>query len=460
MTHRLAMLSDAVRSRLWPLPVLAIVLALVLGVVLPFVDTHLDSVVTGQPGAIQDVLFGGDADAARTVLSAVASSLITVTSLTFSLTVVTLQLASSQFSPRLLRTFTGDLFVQGTLGVFLATFTYSLVVLRRVRTANSAYAEFVPRLSVSFSFVLGVASVVMLVLFLAHLTGQIRPETMLREVHSDAQSVMDGIRRRQGSDEAPRRVPVDQLPAVPPGAHRLLAPQSGFITSIDTRALLRRCTEVDLVCMVERPIGRSVVEATPIGWVWASAAPAPSDLDELAADLVSKSVQTGHERTAVDDLGYGLRQLTDVAAKALSPGINDPTTAVHTLGHISALLCDLSGLDLDPVVASDDDGTLRVVLHQESFSRLVDGALTQLRRYGAGDPQVMSRLAQLLDELAYRCPSGRRDVVRGQVERLRATVAAQDFDDTELAQLERALAAADSTLGGRPVADRVEEQRR
>lgn len=203
------------------------------------------------------------------------------------------------------------------------------------------------------------------------------------------------------------------------------------------------------MCLVERPIGRSVVEGTPIGWVWASSAPAPSDLEAIATALASDGVQTGYERTAVDDIGYGLRQLTDVAAKALSPGINDPTTAVHALGHISALLCELSSLDLDPVVAHDDDGILRTVLLQESFARLVDEALTQLRRYGAGDPQVMSRLAQLLDEIAYRCAPGQREVVRGQVGRLRATVAAQDFDDTERAQLELALAGVGHILDAR-----------
>ena len=122
---------EAITSRLWPIPTTAVVVALVLGVALPEVDAAVDA---GLSGRASGLLFGGDADAARSLLGVIASSLITVTALTFSLTVVTLQLASSQFSPRLLRTFTSDAFVQATLGVFLATFTYALTVLRAVRS--------------------------------------------------------------------------------------------------------------------------------------------------------------------------------------------------------------------------------------------------------------------------------------------------------------------------------------
>ncbi len=171
MTSPLAALRDATRSQLWPLPVVSVVAALIIGLAVP----HLDAAVDGSlPDWLSAVTFGGDAGAARTVLDAVSSSLITVTSLTFSLTAVTLQLASSQFSPRLLRTFTSDMFVQATLGVFLATFTYSLTVLRTVRSSDAAVPQFVPRLSVTLSFLLAIASVIVLIVFLAHLARQIR----------------------------------------------------------------------------------------------------------------------------------------------------------------------------------------------------------------------------------------------------------------------------------------------
>ena len=222
--RRWAALSDTIRSRLWPLPTAAVVVAVASGIGL----TRLDSGVDGQlPAAVTAYLFGGDADAARSVLSAVVGSLITVTSLTFSLTVVTLQLASSQFSPRLLRTFSGDRFVQGTLA-----------------------------------------------LFPAHLVREIRVETMVRNVHTQARA---------------------------------------------RATLLRILPELD-------------GDAPAVG------VPVP------AAGVVPITARTP---------GYGLRQLTDVATKALSPGINDPTTAVHTLGHSAALLGEMAQRDLGPAVLRD-----------------------------------------------------------------------------------------------------------
>lgn len=148
-------LRDETRTRLWPLPVVALVSAVALGIALPRLDAALADDLSP---AVAAYLFGGGAGAARTVLSAIATSLITVTSLTFSLTVLTLQLASSQYSPRLLRTFTRDRFVHRTLALFLGSFVYALTVLRTVRTPEGGGAEFVPQLSVTVAFALTLAS--------------------------------------------------------------------------------------------------------------------------------------------------------------------------------------------------------------------------------------------------------------------------------------------------------------
>ncbi|MBJ6612920.1 DUF2254 domain-containing protein, partial [Streptomyces sp. I3(2020)] len=174
---------DTLRVQLWPLPTLGVTLAVVAGVGLPRLDGRIRH---DMPPWLADYLFGGSADAARSVLGAIAGSLVTVTALTFSLTVVTLQLASSQFSPRLLRTFSADRYVQTTLALFLATFTYALTVLRTVRTGEDGRTGFVPQVSVSVAFLLTLASVFALVLFLSHLAREIRIETMMSSVHSAA----------------------------------------------------------------------------------------------------------------------------------------------------------------------------------------------------------------------------------------------------------------------------------
>lgn len=423
----LASARDTVRTQLWPLPVLGIVVAVVAGVLLPRVDAYVDAHL---PSWLTALFFGGDAGAARTLLDAISSSLITVTSLTFSLTVVTLQLASSQFSPRLLRTFTSDIFVQATLAVFLSTFTFALTVLRAVRSGDEG-AAFVPRISVTVAFVLGIVSVLGLVLFLAHLARQIRVETMLRDVHDDASATV-----RSATSPLEDARPQPALPTPPAHAFDLTAPSSGFLTSFDEAELLGAAIEADAYLVIDCHPGSSLVEGVPIGAAWSATDNLDDDAFQRLQSAVRSAIRVGYERTAAQDVGYGLRQLTDVANKALSPGINDPTTAVHALGHISAILCQLAGRDLSSIVLRDGDDVARVVLRRPGLAELVEVAIDQPRRYGSSDPQVMQRLFRLLEELAWHTQDD--SLVRGQLQRLRATAAGSDFDDTELAQLEAA----------------------
>ncbi|MEO7289062.1 MAG: DUF2254 domain-containing protein [Jatrophihabitantaceae bacterium] len=416
------------RTQLWPLPAIGVVAAVAIGVGLPRLDGDVDGHLPAWSG---QYLFGGDADAARTVLDAIAGSLITVTSLTFSLTVVTLQLASGQFSPRLLRTFTRDLFVQATLALFVATFTYALTVLRTVRTASDGQALFVPRLSVTFGFVLAIASVLGLVLFLAHLARQIRVETMLRNVHADASDIANRVLEKAEPIGAQ-----SPLPTPPATARAVTAPGSGFLVRVNEPALLTAAVDADAIIVLDAHPGDSMVEGTPIAWIWPRQG---SNFDpEQSAQLeacLRAAVMVGFERTSTQDIGLGLRQLTDVACKALSPGINDPTTAIHALGHSAALLCEIAGRALGPRVMTDTDQVIRVVLRRPDLADLLDLAISQPRRYGAHDPTVLAQIYVLLRQLAWSAPPDQGDVILAQLARLEVTAAAQDFDATEQARL-------------------------
>ncbi len=430
MTTWLTTKRDAFKSQLWPIPTIAVVAALLMGLGLPQLDSAINEHLSRR---VSGLLFEGDADAARSLLGAIASSLITVTALTFSLTVVTLQLASSQFSPRLLRTFTSDQFVQATLALFLATFTYALTVLRAVRSSSGGgQAEFVPKLAVTMAFLLAVASVLGLVLFLAHLTAQIRVETMLRNVARDAsrtmRSVLSERNHADGVLEPGPRAPLDAVP--------LLARDDGFVTWIDGPDLMTVAMAEDALLSLDVSPGSFVVRGTPVGTAWpASGERFDKDATDRIVDSVLGSLHTGFERTQSHDVGYGLRQLVDVANKALSPGINDPTTAIHALGHISAFLCDLTDHDLDPQLLRDGDDRVRVTLHRPDFSAYVDLGISQPRRYGANDPQVLEKIFQVLLDLSHRAAPDQRCVIRDHLERLRGTVGAQSFDSAELTAL-------------------------
>lgn len=435
---------DLVRTRLWPVPTIAVTLALLLGLGLPELDAAVDE---DLPAGVKAWLFGGDADAARTLLDAISSSMITVTALTFSLTVVTLQLASSQFSPRLLRTFAGDQFVQATLALFLATFTYSLTVLRAVRSGGdgAGEVELVPQIAVTVSFVLALASVVALVLFLAHLTQQIRPETMLRDVHDEALRTLRTTLPER--DPAAGNGP-PATPGPPPTASELASTEHGFLTWIDHDALLEVAADEATLLSIDVSPGDFVVVGTPLGTAWPRTGGRHDDeTTERIAARVADCLQLSFERTSSQDVGFGLRQLVDVANKGLSPGINDPTTAVHALGHISAFLCVLVERDLAATVLRDEDEEARVVLRGPDLADFVDLGLSQPRRYGAEDPQVLARILQVLLDLARRVAPDQRSVVVDHLDRVRRTVAAQSFDQTERRALEELGVEVERTLG-------------
>ena len=432
---------DGVRTRLWPVPAMGVLAAVCAGVAIPELDEAFDERL---PVSVSAYLFGGGSDAARDVLSAIASSLITVTSLTFSLTVVTLQLASQQFSPRLLRTFARDRFVQLTLAVFLSTFVYALTVLRTVRdSTDDGQAQFVPKLAVTVAYLMAVVSVVGLVLFLGHLVRQIRVETLLDTVAGDArQSILATTEAAEG-DAVP-------APAAPASALALTAPSTGFLCAVDPDSLVAAAAAQDVVIEISECPGNWLVEGTPLGRVWPRLhRPLTDEARESVHRCLTEATTIGLERTSIQDVRYGVRQLTDVAVKALSPSINDPTTGVYTLGHLSAVLCDLVDRDLDDVVRCDGDGEARVILARPAFGLLLDLAISQPRRYGAAETAVQAAVLRLLHDVAWRTsvPAHRASVAH-QLSRTRASVAQQDFDATDRQDLERLALRVEHVLAG------------
>jgi uncharacterized membrane protein len=420
----LRIVRDAFRAKLWPIPVAGVVIAVIAGVLMPRLDAVVDD---SMPGWLASIAFLGDPEASRTMLAAVASSLISVTALTFSLTVVTLQLASSQYSPRLLRTFTQDVFMQGTLALFLTTFTFALTVLRSVRTSNDdGIGAFVPRISVTFSLLLTLTSMIVLVLFLAHLTSQIRVETMLNNVQKTACQTSAANLDLRSDEPKP-------MPGRPVQPARIFATFSGFLVSVDHQKLVNLADASDVIIGFDCEPGDFIVTGTPIASFWRPGGGRLTDT-ELTARLretVCNAVTTGSERNAVQDIGFGLGQLTDVVNKALSPGVNDPTTAVHAIGHISILLIDLMQYELGPTPLVGEQDITRVIIARPTLNNYLELALAQPRIYGVSDPVVVKSLFQMLQDLAWNARPEQRPVIAAQLDRLHKSVATEPFDALE-----------------------------
>ena len=436
---------EAVFSRLWPVPTVMVSVAVVAGYLTPRVEQALDD---GVLGPLERFVFSGGPDAARGVLASIAGSLITVTSLTFSLTVVTLQLASSQFTPRLLRTFVSDVFTQVTFGLFIGTFAFALVVLRTVRSPDEGDA-FVPRAAVTAAVLLMVVSAGQLVLFIGHLVAQIQVERIVERVRHEAEEALERV--LPPLEEAEGAV----APDPPPEARPLLARTTGRVQAVLESSLRDAAVRHHAVVLLDAGPGEPVVAGTPVALAW-PAGPEPVDHDALQEALDEGLLVVGAQRTDQQDVEYGLRQLADISARALSPGTNDPTTAVHVLDHVSGVLCRLCGRALEPVVWTDDDDRPRVYARRRSFATVLETALGQTRRYGADEAAVVVRLLRLLREVAWCARTDeQRDAVASQLTRLEAAWTEGLSDSTDRAAAARLGAQVRETLAGRwsPSAD-------
>ncbi len=365
------------RDRFWVLPALCAAIATGLGLGLSELDARLDTSFTVP------FFFTGGPESARALLSAIITSMISFTGLVFSITIVVLQLTSSQFSPRVLRTFLRDRVNQISLGVFVATFVYALVVLRAVR-GTSQVDPFVPQLSMTVAFGLVLASVLVFLAYINHIAQSIRAATIITKIAKDTRALLE---RRFPADASP--VAQRPLPAIE--GNRISADQPGVVQQIDDQALLQLAEERSATICLLRSVGEFVPAGAALLEIYGEDMP-----DE---QVLRAAVHLGNERTLDEDVGFGLRQLVDIAERALSPGVNDPTTAVQVIDQLHDLLRRLATRTLPPRQRVTDDGRLALYVPQPAFADYVTLAVDEIAHWGADAERVQRRLRVMLDDL-------------------------------------------------------------
>jgi uncharacterized membrane protein len=377
---------EYIRGALWVLPTIAVVIALGIGLVLSQVEVS----------STRWFVFQGTPDDARTLLIAISSTLATVIALVLGLTVVALQLASTQFSPRLLRNFLRDRTNQVVLSVFVATFTYSTAGLFTVGVSAGQRVDDYPRLAVSFALVLLFVSLLMLVFFVHHLAHSIQIDEVMKGVERSTLRVIERDLPTQGVGAEPAPSPPARAVAVP-------SYQSGWVQTMRPQLLLPLAQQHDLMAAVSTMVGEFVVEGAPLLWLWTSSPDAPPPDPASFRDVLSVAVRLGYERTAEQDVAFGVRQLADIAVKALSPAINDPYTAIQALEHLGVLLAKLVRRPLGNQRLRDDAGTTRVVVPGRNLAYYLDLATGQIRRFGCAEPRVDRALLRVLATTGMFC---------------------------------------------------------
>lgn len=339
---------------------------------------------------LEDWLYNGGGTGARTLLGAVASSTIGVAGTVFSITIAALSLAAGQMGPRLLRNFTRDRGNQITLGVFLGTFAYSLVVLRTVR--SEAEGAFVPHLSLSVAIALALLSVATLVYFVGHMSNRINVDTVIELVSNDLRNAIV----RLATDKEQHETPPDEiwLTATP-----IFDSRCGYLQHIDYEGLADWAAERRTAMRLLIRPGNYVFPGAPIALIEPHV--------EGADRAIYTATALGSRQAGADDVEFAVRQLVEVAVRALSPGINDPFTAISVLDRLGASLCEVARLRLPTNVIIRSNRCVLVVPSVD-YEGLTDASFHMIRQNASGKPSVLIRMLQVLTSVA----GCERDVVR------------------------------------------------
>ncbi|MCW5703435.1 MAG: DUF2254 domain-containing protein [Bradyrhizobium sp.] len=339
----------------------------------------LDRASVAPQWLLEDWLYDGGAVGARTLLGAIAASTIGVAGTAFSITIAALSVAAGQMGPRLLRNFTRDRGNQVTLGTLVGTFCYALVALRSVRTESEG--GFVPHLTLAVGIGLAFVCVAMLVYFVDHMARRINVDTVIDLVSADLHEAIE----RLTSDEPQPEPPAENFwsNAVPISDQR-----QGYLREIDEHGLAAWASEQKAaVRLLVRP-GDYIIPGAPMALVMPET--------KEAETAVHNATALGSNRASSSDLRFAVRQLVDVAVRALSPGVNDPHTAIGVLNCLGAALCKIVPRHLRTGVHLDENGQPVLVVPFVQYDKLLDSMFHMIRQSAAGQPAVLIRHLEIL----------------------------------------------------------------
>ena len=376
---------DLLQTGFWFVPMVMLALAFGLALLLLYVDHRVD------PG-IKDALewaYTGGPEGARTLLSTIAGSMITASTVTFSLAAVALSIASQQYGSRVLRNFMRDRTTQVLLGTFVSTFIYSVMVGRSIRGSDVS-GGFVPAISVSVAIALVVVALVLLIYFIHHISASIQASQIIRVIVEDIERAIPRSYPSRKGDLAADTLDFGSLRQC--GEMPLEARRSGYLQTIDLDAMMSVATSFDIGVEVIAKPGDHVKADGKLAQICGA-----NQLEEKAIGRLRNSFILGRQRTPVQDIRYPFQQLTEVVIRALSPGINDPFTAINGIDELESAIALLARQSHLPDKRKDDAGKLRLIMPRPTVSELLEETVRHIAIYGARDRFVMAGLRRVLD---------------------------------------------------------------
>lgn len=390
MRTRLLTLWTHLQGSYWFLP--AVMMAAIIG--LSYLTTYLDQTLAVSTLAPFDRLFAGNADAARSALSMIAGSMITVAGVTFSITIVALAQASGQLGPRVLRSFMRDRGNQITLGTFIATFAYCLLALRII---DKTAVRPIPHITMTVAMLLALASLAVLIYFFQHVAMLMQADSVISNVGDDLRESIARLYpdKDQGGDQYELRQDEDLPEDLDERAEPVPPPRSGYLQAVDHGDLVEAASDADALLVMRHHPGHFIAGESELVTVY----PGDACTDDLV-EAIHEAVVVGTQRIHLQDAEFAVNQLVEIALRALSTGINDPFTAMNCLDQLGSALADLAERTIPSGYHYDEEGDLRLVRDTVTFRDLIDAAFDQIRQNTRDDVAVRIRLLEALAIIA------------------------------------------------------------
>ena len=328
--------------------------------------------------------------------------------------IVVLTLASQQYGPRLLKNFIEDRPSQFVIGTLAACFIYSILILGNIRSGDFT---FVPQLSVFIAICLVIASIGLMIFFVYHISVQIQVQSIMARVHADLRGQIGSMfpesigRALQGD-----RMSVRKFDAEHHSKHTIRARAPGYLQAVRGDVLLKTAQEQDAVVKILPHTGDFVFENDPIAFVYSVS----KKENEVLNRSVYDALILGRFPTSEQDIRFPINQLEEMAVRSLSPGINDPHTAIECIDYLASAMCELADREFPGEERCDEDGKIRLIVNIRSFDALMKSAFLQIQHYGRGSPRIMGHLFKVLGNILESCPldSEQRSSVRELADRL------------------------------------------
>jgi uncharacterized membrane protein len=419
---------EALRTTFWLVPTLLVIVATLLFLV----TFEIDRAAYHGHLTLPFWLHTGSADAGRQVLIAIAAAVITVVGVVFSITILALTLASQQFGPRMMRNFVRDVGNQVTLGVFVATFVYSVLALGTI--TSGPHGTFVPHLSITVAEALLLVDLGVLIYFIHHIAKSIQLPEVIAGIARDLTHAIDaefpaGQGALQPAEPAgPEKSVAELLKLIEGRGGVVRSETSGYLQFVGYAQLVEIAAATDSVIRLNYRPGHFMTAGRPLATVW------PSGAAEQVALALTKAHVTGPHRTLMQDPVFAIDQLVEIAIRALSSAVNDTFTALTCIDWLSAGLSRVSGRVLTEAVYRDRMGRIRLIEFDPSYARMVNRAFDKVRQAASGMPAVIIRMLDALTAIMEQTGSAeqRRILLRqGEMIMLSATESVPDPNDLE-----------------------------